>query len=292
LEIADYRQTFMNFSVAVHQTHLMSLAAGDALKDFPKRLPVETRKAIVATIQDLKDKLELLGGAKTSTRRAQYPLDTSSPLAIPSLLLFVTQIAAGKTPKEIDFDRLLYAQELVMLIAHLDAFLGDSLRTICRKEPKVLHSNKQMRWDIILKQGNWQNLTESMIEEHTYQFGWKSISERLAYLSSEYGLRITTPSAELLVIDQAEKIRHIVIHNGGKVSQEYIVRSGRSDVQIGELVPLSSHDTEEISIIAQMLGTDVFVAIAQKFFKVHKRELTGIFHRPIKASKRDKSKKR
>ena len=204
----------------------------------------------------------------------------------------VTQILAGKTHKEMDFDRLLYAQELVMLIAHLDAFLGDSLRTICRKEPKMLYSNKQMRWDSILKQGNWQNLTESMIEEHTYQFGWKSIRERLAFLSSEYGLSITTPSAELLVIDEAEKTRHIVIHNGGKVSQEYIARSGKTDVQIGELIPISSDDTDRISMIAQMLGADVFLAIAQKFFKAEKKELTGILRRPITAGKSSKSKKR
>ena len=152
--------------------------------------------------------------------------------------MFLAQFLAGKTNKEIDFDRLYM----------------------------------------------------SMIEEHTYQFGWKSIRERLAYLSSEYGLSITTPSAELLVIDEAEKTRHIVIHNGGKVSQEYLTRSGRADVQIGELIPISSHDTDQISMIAQMLGADVFLAIAQKFFTAEKMELTGILRRPITARKSSKIK--
>jgi hypothetical protein len=185
MEIADYRQIYMNFHIAVEQTHLMSLVAGDALKDFPNRLPTE---AILGTYVDLRDMLDKFirqrekGRTKPNKRAAQYQINVKNPLAGSSIQLLLTQVLAGKNPKELDFDRVLYAQELVMLIAHLDAFLGDSLRAICRTEPKVLHSNKQMRWDIILKQGNWENLMESMIEVHTYEFGWKSIRERLVYL--------------------------------------------------------------------------------------------------------------
>ena len=139
MKFADYRQIYMNFRIAVGQTHLVSLAAGDALKDFPKRLPPETREAILATFVDMKDKLGKAiriaekRRAKPSKRSTSYRIDVKSALAGSSLQLMVVQVLAGKKHNELDFDRLLYAQELVMLIAHLDAFLGDSLRTICRR---------------------------------------------------------------------------------------------------------------------------------------------------------------
>lgn len=298
MELEDYQQIHMNFRVAVAQTRFISVAAGDVLKEFPHRLPNDTRQNIVKAYKSFFDGIgKAVWTAKKrkvrpSKRKTRYRIHLVNPVARSATLLMLDRFLAGEdVVEDTDFNQLLCAQELVMLIAHLDGFLSDSLRAICKREPNVLHSNKQMRWDRILNQGSWQNLIESMIEEHLYSFGWKSISDRVTYLKSEYGVSIPTSASLLLLIDEAEKIRHIVIHNGGKVSQEYKDRTGRTDVKIGEVIPINTAYTDRIKMAVATLGIDIFTAVAQKFFNAKKEDLR-MFTRssdPITSSRQSKS---
>jgi hypothetical protein len=129
------------------------------------------------------------------------------------------------------------------------------------------------RWDRILQKGNWQNLVESMIEEYLYAFGWKTIHQRVEYLGSKHGLRIKTPTSVLLFIDEAENTRHAVIHNSGKVSQEYKNRTGQTDLTIGDVIPINTKYTDQLTRAVGTLGFDVFAAVAQKFFGIKKQDL-------------------
>lgn len=183
-----------------------------------------------------------------------------------AVLLMHMARPSGVEVKEIDFGRIVNSQTLVMLFAHLDAFMGDSLRTICRVRPEVLKSGKTMQWSDIVACGTWEKLIEQLIEEYVFAFGLKPIGERVQGLKDRIGLEFTVAEASLRLLQDAEDIRHIVMHNGGNVSQDYLNRSHRGDVALGQLVPVSLEFVREVRRQVDGIGFALFEAIGKKFF--------------------------
>ena len=70
MTLTDYKQQYLNFRVAVAQTRLISLSAGDALKDFPKRLPDDTRNTIDASFEDMRSKWSSLLGIEQKVSKS------------------------------------------------------------------------------------------------------------------------------------------------------------------------------------------------------------------------------
>jgi hypothetical protein len=204
-----------------------------------------------------------------------------SPFFEPTLQYFLYAVLMKQDTKKFQFNfgDLLYAQELVMLFAHLDALISDSIRVICRREPRLLYRDKKMSWKSIIESANWQNIFEKMIEEYSYEIGWKSIKEKVLYLQSEHGLSFSISSTDLDELDKAEEIRHLVIHNGNRVSQEYLERTKRTDVFIGDIIPIASDYVQYVSHQVQFLGCDIFCTVAEKFFHVDPSKLTGVFRK-------------
>lgn len=290
MDLKEYKQLYYNFEMSINQTRLISLAAGETLKEFPKRLPPEARNAMSNKFQSFAQRiLKSIGSEEEKVDSKEIPIhfsertegkDSPSPFFIPWINLNIARIIAGKdTEQTTDFNNLLYAQELAMLFAHLDAFMGDSLRVMCRKEPRLLHRSKKMSWDSIIASGSWESLLEKMIEEYSYDFGWKSVNEKIQYLQTEHGLTIDTSPDDLNQLDDAEKTRNIVIHNGSRVSQEYLDRTMRTDVKVGDLIPISADYIQRISSLVRFVGIDVFMAVARKFFHATESEFMGIWQR-------------
>jgi hypothetical protein len=286
MEFNEYRQVYLNFELATSQTRLISLAAGETLQDFPKNLPEKTQDILYHLITKFSN---ILGGIvdKNSEPRetdlanaaADNKANSDTPFFQPVLQIILANFYSDREVMRINVDNLLYAQELIMLFAHLDAFMSDSIRTMCRKEPRLLYRDKKMSWKAILESGDWENVVEKMIEEYSYDFGWKSIKERVRFLQSEHGLFIETPPNELDDLDNAEKIRHIVIHNGSRVSQEYLERTKRTDVRIGEIIPISPDYLKSVNGKVRMLGSDLFISIAKKIFQISDENLSGVWRR-------------
>jgi hypothetical protein len=285
MELNEYKKVYYNFEIACHQTRLIAISAGTALEDFPMNLPTDAKDAITAVISDLASKLTkaMASTSDDPSERKIKPMIPESSLgqkyASPVLQLFIAQSLSNQKVGTLNVESLLYAQELVMLLAHLDALMSDSLRAMCWREPRILHGSKKVAWGTILDCGSWENIIERLIEEYCFEFGWLSVLDRIKFLKSEHGLDINTSPDELNEIGIAEKLRHIIIHNGGRVSQEYLDRTRRTDVKVGDVIPVSPNYTEKIYGIIRLLGSDVYSAIARKFFQVKAEELTGILRR-------------
>jgi hypothetical protein len=76
--------------------------------------------------------------------------------------------------------------------------------------------------------------------------------------------------------------------------KEFVARTGRNHLIVGNLVPITFEDIAEISQAARLLGSDLFEAVSKKYFDVPSNALTGILRRGKQASKtkrKDLSKK-
>jgi hypothetical protein len=259
-QLPKYRRRYLDFAAALQSSRLMALAGEAALRDFPKRLPATTRKRITAHIRRFATALQIATADGPKTIHVQE----GGPLADATLQLFVAQALSGKKLSELGFADRLRAQQLVMSLAHLDGFLADSVRLICVVEPNTLRRSKTLSWEHIIGSGSWEALMTLLVEDQAYEFGWRSIREKVKWLEKEHGLQLRIPDEDLAIVDDLEQVRHLIIHNGGRVSAEFVRRT-QTKRRIGARVPVTSRQLSRGIVALGMIGSDVFVAVAEKY---------------------------
>jgi hypothetical protein len=256
---------------AIHQTRVVTLAGSDAFRDFPHNLPEKARESFerAMTIVDsgIKARLEAKQSGNLTDAPHLIELDDQvGSIAAVMLLMSLAAASDDATATGPDFERALREQELVMCLAHLEAFLGDTLKMMCQRDPRILRRKKQISWDQVIDAGSWEELMNRLADEYVYDFGWKSLTEKVDHLAAEHGVSVgfEEPSRDLLVL--AEQVRHIVIHNGGRVSREFMRRTGRSDVPLGSVFPLTEDLLAQVSRTASSTCRAVHGAVVDNFF--------------------------
>lgn len=282
MDLQEYQRVYVDLQLAVIQIGTISVCAGDALSNFPHRLPEQSRETAYAALREMQQKIGKIIQAHESgsmdfsdTELDDEILDQRASAMIVDL--YMTTLIAGRNGREFDFERLLYAQEMIMVLAHLDAFLADTLRAICTREPRLLMRGNKISWREVLEAGSWDRILTRLIDEYSYEFGWKSARERIAYLRDEHGLVVDISDAILDKLDLAEELRHLFVHNGGRVSRKYLERSGRTGIDVGSIITLSAQDASSIGIIVRRVGSAVFASAATKFFGASLDDLSGLW---------------
>ena len=276
----DYFEVYQSYELSINQSRVLSIVAGEILEQFPNRLPKAIRKPLVATLGQLRDALfvgEPSTGAEMAPDSVEIDITHTHEIVPPVVSMYLARAALGASTEKVDFERALCSQDLVMLFAHLDAFTSDSLETICRLRPEVMRSRKTLEWDTILSYGGWENLLDHMIAEYVFQFGWQSVAERVKFLKERLGLTIDLEDSELAFLDEAEKARNIVVHNGGRANEEYIKRTGRTELTPGEFVTVTPQFLGEAFEVTRMLVSHIFTSVSKKFFGREDSELRGVW---------------
>ena len=287
-----YRRTYHTYEVSVNQTRILRLVVAEIFQDFPDRLPQDLQVVVSNTAQmwvHLIKKLAALTEEQPEFKPEElqeelYPGDWfhevhESPLYNPTLSLILAQVMLSTPIFEVDYERLFCHQELIMLFAQIDAFLADTLRVICRVCPQILSRNKTVEWATVLSCGGWEELLDFLVERYVYEFGWAPLPKRLELLREQLGLEVSYSDSDIELLGEAENIRNIVVHNSGRVSQEYIERTKRRGLAVGDYVPLTLDYLEEVSEACRMLVAELFVAVSRKFFEVDESDLRGVWRR-------------
>ena len=275
MEWKTYQETYRNFEFSVAQTMVVALMGKGVLKEWPTSIPERIREPLVSSL----DQMSKLWGDRFDNKISKEEMDTEFDRILTeqdqledggALFRFVLMMQwdrpMGSKMKDIDFTRILNSQALVMLFAHLDAFVGDTLRAICRVRPEVLKSERTIQWEEVVSSGTWDKLIDHLIEKYTYEFGLKPLRKRLEFFKERIGIEGSVKDESLALLEKAEEIRHIIMHNGGSVSQEYLKRTGRQDVGLGEIVPVNIEFLKEVRREVFAVGWAVFEATGKKFF--------------------------
>jgi hypothetical protein len=200
------------------------------------------------------------------------------PIARSSVGLFVDHFKATAELTSISFDRTAGAQRLLMTIAHVEAFLSESVRAICHSEPRVLATGRQLKWEEVIGAGSWDTLLDLMIERHVYQQGWQGdIAARVAAFCAAYGVELPTPHDVIEDLAQAEQARHVILHAGGRVTEEYL-RKARVIAPLVSLVPMEGAFLEKVSQGARRLCDDLFYSTSAKFFPDEAADDLAMWH--------------
>jgi hypothetical protein len=274
MEWDNYKKVYRNFEFSISQSMVMTLISHEVLKQWPESLPENTKKPLADARKQWRDLWTAHFDDKITSEQFSAELDRvykewerveGQPALFKTVMrmyLFRPDLASS----ELDFNRIVNSQAFAMLFAHLDAFMADSIRAICHIRPEILKCDKKIEWVDIISCGTWDKLIDRLSEQYSFQFGWQSVAKRLDFLRNQIGLTLIFPDEKLKLIEDSEYIRNVVIHNGGNASQEYLDRSKRTDVSLGQPIPITLGSIRQLFSSISLLGDTLYKAIAKKFY--------------------------
>ena len=276
----DYAKRYHDLVASVGETRVIALAAGPSLEEFPEHLRGGVKEAAVEALGQLARTLEEVtaDGPPDDTVTIDLPgVEGPSDEGLKRLIVnsFVARIFAEEEPGMFEVTNALHAQELVMILAHLEAFLADTIRAICMADPRVLRRGKKVSWEEVVSCGGWDELMTFLSEEYAFETGWKSIPERIEHLRDQHGLEIDVPEGPMAQLAAAEQLRHLILHNGGRVSPEFLRRTG-ADYEVGEKIVIDGAFGGSVAFAALALANAVFDTVSEKFFETSLDEVGGV----------------
>jgi hypothetical protein len=278
----NYLCRYNDFVYSLGQTQIGAVVQSEFLDDFPKKVPHPLKrdlvKALIAINQFASDELE------------DEPADSDDSTVgsdedrqgFTMMLMMVYGGAASRNDSElkIDFANSIQTQALAMVIAHLEAFFADSVRTICRVRPDVMKCDKKVDWRTLLELNGWPETQNYLIEEYVFNFGWGSIKDSVVSARETLGIDLNNiDDAILEEIHTAEQIRNIAMHNGGRASAEYLKRTGREDLSLGDVVPVTDSMIGGVASNALLVASELCLDIGSVHFGKKRGEIKGVWNR-------------
>lgn len=274
----NYKATYYDSLLGLQQIEIQSVINREVLKDFPANLPTHFQDALSRGLTDIAEGVKKASDMAEKGETGSFSIDTEGSESGKKLIntTFYAYISAmgskngnGKAIKGViqeGFERSISSQTIIMLFAHVDAFLADTARVICLVHPEILKNEKKIDWATAIAFENKEQLMEYLRERFVLEFGSPNITKRIKYLSKDLNIKINYSNLNLELLDEAENARHIIIHNGGKVSQEYLERTKRTDLSIGEFLPTGFDYADSVAKASHKLINEVFQSVSEKFF--------------------------
>jgi hypothetical protein len=287
----DYQNKYTDFIQAINTIRFFMAVTSLEVSEFPKNLPSKSRRQIKRATDELLRNIDgsikqARANGKTVTvvrtdTTLKDPVSNEIGSTWANLLATIisTHKAAGGSAESLsitisqNLTESANAQALVMTFAHLDAFIADTVRAACKTRPELLRSERKIEWATALEFDGKADLIEHLIERYTYEFGMSNISQKIALFRKQMGLKIPTEHIDIQRLESAEQIRHIIVHNGSRVSQEFVERTKRKDARIGERVAVSIEFVRQTIEEVTSLATTIFLEMSEKFFDAHELKL-------------------
>jgi hypothetical protein len=70
------------------------------------------------------------------------------------------------------------------------------------------------------------------------------------------------------LLENARNIRHAVVHNGGRVSEKFKQRIKSKSFVMGQIIPITFDYLEDVLSVSQVLASELFVAVSEKYFEI------------------------
>lgn len=259
MEWKDYAERFASFSLSVTTTEALVYMTKRLIENYPNNLPQAQRDAML----EYKEKL-LKDPATAKNLEEVWPefkQDCWSEF-------------------EIHFESGVYYQALVMLYAHLDAFITDSIRFACKRELRQLKRQRQISWEDVISCGNWDKLIDELTKRYLFEISLPSTVKRIETVITKHlgiNLRFSAETWDFLTpLAGLECMRNLIVHNGGRADEQMVVsidENEEKDVKVGEQIPVTIVQINSMVAISRVIASELFVEISKKFFGKKESEL-------------------
>lgn len=281
MEWNEFYERYQAFVGAIRQADLVAIVAAKALTDFPNEIPAEWKKGLDEAIAQLRNALDrVIDDTGKGAGRAKSGKGKSGKIAVAdddfvhsTIKLLITTLK-----KPANFAEIAHSQQMVMAFAHMSAFIADSVRAICLRCPSVLKSSqRQVDWQTLIECGDWNTVVSHLIEDYVFRFGWDSVSKTVQAMREKLGLELKIPEDCLKRVEDAELVRNLIVHNGGRVSKEYLKRSKRTDVEVGQVIPVEKPMISQVRADLLLIASDILLDVSEIHFGKRRSEIIGIW---------------
>jgi len=150
--------------------------------------------------------------------------------------------------------------------SYFEAFLGDLVRQIYVRNPKMLPREKQLRFDEILAAETYEGTLNTMVEKELLAIFYKSMENISEYFSSK--LRLQWPTSEKTSVVLASHLRNCIVHNNGRADRRL---ASLTDYKEGVEIVLGEADVHKYGISARTLARDLYSQAARRYLGAKRR---------------------
>lgn len=136
-------------------------------------------------------------------------------------------------------------------------YISNLLTLIYRECPHALRAGgrSEIKLNEVLDADSLDDFIHDFTARRVDQLGRKSLSKLIDYLNERHGFSISTETEAFFQSRELFEVRHIIVHNGRRVSHSFLSRTDRDDLEVGQEFPLSmeyitSHTTR-LEILAK-----------------------------------------
>ena len=257
--IEALRNTLIEFTKAVSKIHLIGTISDEIFSDFPKNLP-----------EIIRDKW------KEKMKNVIYRRDTNelefdfNEFGVLGSLIHVLPLE-GQT---VDFKQIILRQDIINYIAHLEAVMQDIQRFIFINKPELLPDEKQLSYKEIISIKTMPEMLDYMINKQLEKSGYDKLSAQVTRLNNKpYLFKISIKKEELQKIDLLVSIRNLILHNGSKITNEYLVLNPSSTLRFGESLHLTRQEINDAHILIQRIAYETYASVGDSLFGIGKTTL-------------------
>jgi len=149
---------------------------------------------------------------------------------------------AGAETKEMAprFERF-WLEMLVSRIAdHFEFYLTQILSRILRQYPEALGTS-QIQVRELLECRDLEDAIGRAVEKKVHELSFSGLSGIAGFLDKQLGAPIDTKSRHFAAVAELIEVRHLIVHNNGRVSRIFLARTSRTDLKVGDFFPLALH---------------------------------------------------
>lgn len=259
MDFNKYLELTLNNLSGVFKSKLLYDFSLRTFKDFPNLIHSSVRenwdKALAYT---LKEREAFISGAQIEPRNEN--IIDGDRLLIP---YFFLQKAVGKDGNKniiiadgepilaasINFKDQILHQNLVYFIGILESYIYDSVKIIYQNSDDELSKHDlHLSFSDIINSGNQEDLKQTMINKALGR-NWSEggFSKRIEVLRNKFNINIGIKKKLLRLLDEANLLRNCILHNGGKVSNDYFLEFGKEkNITENKAIIISPHFLDAI----------------------------------------------
>lgn len=176
-----------------------------------------------------------------------------------------TNTLIKKFSHNLETERFLLSQELIMQFTFLDAYLSDLFEIICNKKPEIVNERTDFKIKEPIRDKN-QNIVDKIIFKAVKDFGFKGVKRKIDIFQQLNFVDLS--NEEMKLVEKARITRNLIVHNGSRINEEYLDFVNDQTLRIDDLVPIDSNFIEEIFELLKKITIMIMEYILLEFFNI------------------------
>jgi hypothetical protein len=139
----------------------------------------------------------------------------------------------------------------ILLVRHVENylnFLSSLLKVVFIARPEVLRSSEKIDLETVFRHSSIDDLVKTVAERKVDSLSYASFGDLADYFNEKFHM-VLVGEKDLQSVIEAIETRNISVHNRCVVNQRYLSRTGRKNIELGEIRILGIEDLEKIAVV-------------------------------------------